>query len=340
MSRSVISTGCVMLVISAAFAQTSATSDYTVTPQVGPWMILVASYRGEEARLKAEEMCQELRSMKVPAYLYNRAEVEQRKEAERVAAIREQHKEQLRASGLPEDTKIPIKRIRIEDQLAVLVGGFKDDVAARKCLDEIRKLKPSEKLQLKAWVPGPDGKMSEQPVNPFQGAFVCRNPSVPVEKAGSDGAPDPRLKEYNAGESYSLLKCPKPWTLVVRSYQGVAVVESQSAAKSVMSKFVGSKSGDLLNANARMAHQLAESLRTKQKGQIGLGLEAYVLHTEYSSYVTVGGYDGPDDPKLHQMQQTLMSEMNNPNTSLGKLNIIGNLQLLPQPLPMPVPQFK
>jgi hypothetical protein len=340
MFRSVISIGCMMLVISATFAQTSTAGNFIVTPQVGPWMILVASYRGEEARLKAEEMCQELRSMKVPAYLYNRAEVEQRKEAERIAAIRELRKEQLRASGLPEDTRIPIKTIRIEDQLAVLVGGFKDDVAARKYLDEIRKLKPSEKLQLKAWVAGPDGKMREQAVNPFQSAFVCRNPSIPVEKASQDGAPDPRLKEYNAGESYSLLKCPKPWTLVVRSYQGAAVVESQNAAKSVMSKFIGSKSGELLNANAQMAHQLAESLRSKQKGQIGLGLDAYVLHTEYSSYVTVGGFDGPDDPKLQQMQQSLMSEMNNPNTSLGRLNIIGNLQLLPQPLPMPVPQLK
>src|SRR5262245_53744945 len=107
-----------------------------------------------------------------------------------------------------------------------------------------------------------------------------------------------------------------------------------------MSKMMGSKSGELLNANAQMAHQLAESLRSKQKGQIGLGLEAYLLHTEYSSYVTSGGYDGTDDPKLLQMQQTLMSEMNNPNTSLGRLNLIGNLQMMPQPLPMAVPQVK
>jgi hypothetical protein len=335
-----ISMSVLLVVATSATANPPTTNAFAVTPQVGPWMICVASYRGEDARIKSEEMCQELRAMKVPAYLFNRAAEEQRNEAERVAALREQHKQQLKAAGLPEDTKVRIKSVRIEDQYAILVGGFKEDTAARKYLDEIRKLKPSEKLQLISYVPGPDGKMREQAVNPFQSAFVCRNPSVPVEKPNADNAPDPRLKEYNAGEKYSLLKCRKPWTLVVKTYQGAAIVQSQDTSPSLMEKLFGGKSGEILNANARMAHQLAESLRTKQKGQIGLGLEAYVLHTEYSSYVTVGGFDSPDDPKLLQMQQMLTSEISNPNTSLGRLNLIGSVQMLPTPIPMPVPQLK
>jgi hypothetical protein len=103
---------------------------------------------------------------------------------------------------------------------------------------------------------------------------------------------------------------------------------------------MGRKSGELLNANAKMAHQLAENLRMKQRGQIGLGLEAYVLHTEYTSYVTVGAFDAADDQKLLQMQQQLMNDMTNPNNSLGRLNMTANLQLNPMPLPMPVPQVK
>src|SRR5262245_51014093 len=142
MSRMLIGLAVSIAVIGVAPAQPA--SNFAVTPEVGPWMILVASYRGEDARSNADYMCRELRSnYKVAAYMFNRADEERRVEAERVAQIREQHKRRLRDAGLPEDTKLPIKTVRIEDQYAVLVGGFKDDVAARKALDEIRKLKPS-----------------------------------------------------------------------------------------------------------------------------------------------------------------------------------------------------
>jgi hypothetical protein len=312
-----------------------APSQFAVTPQVGPWMICVASYRGEEARANAEEMCRELRTRyKVPAYLFNRADEERRKEAERVADIREQHKARLREAGLPEDTRLPVRTIRIEDQYAVLVGGFKDDVAARKYLDDIRKLKPSEKLQLTAYVPDGQGKLRPQAVNPFQSAFVCRNPMVPAEKADANAGPDPRLKEYNAGESFSLLKCPKPWTLVVKSYQGAAVIQSQSASKSVMERMLPfARSGALLNANAKQAHEVAEFLKR-------FGFEPYVLHTEFSSYVTIGSFDGPDDPRLVQMQQAFVNELNNPKSNVGQLHVIGGVQFMLQPMPMAVPQFK
>jgi hypothetical protein len=321
-------------------AEPPAASDLTVTPQAGPWMILVASYRGDDSRLKAEEMCQELRQCRelqgknISTYVFNRAANEKRKEAERVAALREQRKQQLRAAGLPEDTPIRIPGTRIEDQYAVLIGGFKDDVTARKYLDEVRKLKPSQKLQLVAFVPGPDGKMREQPVNPFLSAFVCRNPSIPLEKPAQDDAPDPRLKEYNSGESYSLLKCPKPWTLVVKSYTGTSVVQAQSAPKSFMEKLNPlSNSGAILNANAKQAHEVAEFLHK-------FGYPAYVLHTEFTSYVTIGGFDAPDDSKLMQAQQAFVAEMNNPRSNVGQMNVNGGVQFFKQPMPMAVPQIK
>lgn len=308
---------------------------FAITPEVGPWMILVASYRGDDARAKAEGMCRELRTnYKVAAYLFNRADDERRAENERVAQIREQHKRKLREAGLPEDTKLPIKTVRIEDQYAVLVGGFKDDIAARKGLDDIRKLKPSESLQLTAYMPDASGKMREQAINPFQSAFVCRNPRVPNEKAGANEGPDPRIKEYNAGESFSLLKCSGPWTLVVKSYTGAAVIQSQNAPKSVMEKLMPfGKGGALLNANARQAHEVADVLKK-------IGFDSYVLHTEYSSYVTIGAFSGPDDPKVPQMQTAFVNEMNNPKSRLGQLHTVGGVQFLPQPMPMAVPQFK
>jgi hypothetical protein len=224
------------------------------------------------------------------------------------------------------------------DEYAVLVGGYNDDVTARKKLDEIRKLQPSQKLMHTAIARDAAGKAHEQAVNPFQSAFVCRNPSIPIEKPATDNDTEQQLKEYNAGEKYSLLKCPKPYTLVVKSYQGAAVVQAQSASSSVMDKawgVFGKKGGDVLNANARQAHQAAEFLRNKQPG---LDFEAYVLHTEYSSYVTIGAFDSPDDPKLDQVRRAFVNEMNRPSSGVSQLH--ARTQFFTEPMPMQVPKVK
>jgi hypothetical protein len=311
-------------------------SAYTVTPQAGPWMICVASYSGPPSQGLAEELAQEIRTQfHLPAFVFNRSAEEKQREQDRIASIRAAQKKYLEEHNLPADTRLPpVKTVRIEDQYAVVVGGYKDDAAARKTLDDIRKLQPSQKLQGVAYVPDAAGKMHEEAVNPFRGAFVCRNPSVPAEKQAADNQPDPRLKEYNAGESYSLLKCRKPWTLVVKSYRGASMVQSQSTPSSVMEKFglTGKKAGDLLNANAKMAHQLAEILRSKPH----YNFEAYVLHTEYSSIVTIGGFDAPDDPRLLQLQKAFVSQMSDPATNLAKVHF--HFQFMAQPMPMAVPK--
>jgi hypothetical protein len=322
-------------VVPDGLAAPAGASAYTVTPQAGPWLICVASYSGPPSQGLAEELAQEIRAkFQLPAYVFNRSAEEKQREKERVARIREAQRQRLIEAGLSPDTKLPVKTIRIEDQYAVLVGGYKDDAAARKALDDVRKLQPSEKYQQWAYVPDASGKMHEQPINPFRAAFVCRNPSAPVEKQ-TDNKPDLRLKEYNADEKYSLLKCPKPWTLVVKSYQGAtAVLQQQSTPSSVMDKmWPGKKNGELLNAAAKQAHELAGFLHK-------FGFEAYVLHTEYSSYVTLGGFDGPDDPKLLQLRQAFVSEMGNPGSNIGQLHVKAMVGFIAQPMPMPVPRVQ
>jgi hypothetical protein len=313
------------------------TSALTVTPQAGPWMILAASYGGPPSRGQAEELATEIRTRySLPAYIFNRTAEERRAEQDRVARLKEEARKKLEADGLPATTPVYIKTVRrIEDQYAVLVGGYKDDVAARKALEDIRKLKPkSDGLNKIAYVPDAHGKMHEEAINPFQSAFVCHNPTVPVEKPKQDIDMGQRLKEYNVGETYSLLKCPKPFTMVVRVYKGESMVQSQTGSRSVMDK-MGMKFGSVLNANGNEAHKMAEFLRNKQPG---LGFEAYALHTEYNSYVTIGGFDSPDDPRLLQTMQYFLKEMNRPGSGVNQLHM--RAQLLTDPMLMPVPQVK
>ena len=165
--------------------------DFTVTPQAGPWMILVASYRGDDSRLKAEEMCQELRQCRelqgknISTYIFNRAAEEKRKESERVAACASSASSNSAQPGLPEDTPIRIPGTRIEDQYAVLVGGFKDDVAARKYLDDVRKLKPSQKLQLVGFRAGPGWQAARASGQSVPQRVCLPQPVHPDREAGS-----------------------------------------------------------------------------------------------------------------------------------------------------------
>jgi hypothetical protein len=312
------------------------TSALTVAPEAGPWMICAASFGGQPARSQAEELATEIRTRyTLPAYVFNRTGEERRAERERVARAKDEQRKKLEQDGLPADTPIYVKTVHIEDQYAVLVGGYKDDAAARKALDAIRKLHPSEKFDRLAYVPDPTtGKVREEGINPFQSAFVCRNPTVQVEKPKQDSGPDPRLKKYNSGESYSLLKCPKPFTMVVKAYKGESVVQAQSASSSVFARVGQDRQfGSILNANANQAHQVADFLRK-------FGVEAYVLHTEYNSYITVGAFDSATDPRLAQMQRWFVSEMNNPSSNVGQLHMKAMVQFAPDPMPFPVPQVK
>jgi hypothetical protein len=319
-------------------------SALTVTDQAGPWMILAASYTGQPARGQAEELATEIRARyNLPAYVFNRTGAERRREQERVAKLKEERRQQIVAAGLPADTPVHIKTIRIEDQYAVLVGGYKDDVMARKDLDRIRTLKPSDKYLKSAYVPDEKGKMHEEAINPFQSAFVCRNPAIPIEKPAQDTGPDPRLKQYNADESYSLLKCGKPWTLVVKVYKGASMIQAQGSSGSVMERMgLARKSGELLNANGNEAHKVAEVLRTKPKQvrtqQVGVSFDAFVMHTEYNSYVTIGAFDSPDEPQVTQTMQAFLNEMERPGSAVNQLHT--KVQFLARPTPMPVPQVK
>src|SRR5262245_18912411 len=208
--------------------------------------------------------------------------------------------------------------------------------AARKYLDTVRKFPPpsNPKLMDHAFTAGTaeDGKTriaEQRPINPFTIAFVAPNPTVKQERAAEDAA-DPFLKELNSGESLSVLRCSKPWTLMVRVYPGLASIAPQSAAEGVLSKVGLGKGSELLNASALQARQVAELLRKMPEQR----LEAYVLHTRHSSLVCVGQYDSDRDERLLENQRLLAGLKLQDQKSGLVLD-----QLVPQPRPMKIPRF-
>ncbi|MCS6849633.1 MAG: hypothetical protein NZ700_00510 [Gemmataceae bacterium] len=315
--------------------------EFYVTPAAGPWLICAASFTGPNSAALAHDLVVELRQKyRLPAYVFNRSNEERRKQREEIEAKRRQQEEFFLKAGLDPATAASMVRVRttrIEDQYAVLVGGYKDMDTARKALDDIRKLKPSQKF-MGSVVQGTQktGQVSERTwLNPFATAFVVHNPTVPMPPP--DNKPDPLLKQLNADEPYSLLKCRKPWTLVVKDFPGASVIVPANTPPGSFLERIGlsRKSSEVLNAGALQAQQLAKALREMKEMQF----EAYVLHTRHNSLVTVGGFDSPNDPKMQETIRKLASfrftgppDLTNPQGGPGLLS------LWPQPLPMEVPR--
>ncbi len=309
-----------------------------ITPEAGAWVICAGSYMGEEASGLAHQLAEQLRTRhNLPAYIFDRGDDE-------LKQYQEEHRR--REAALGPDIHLPFRHPRVTSQFAVLIGGFADIDSANAALAKVKKL-PQPDLKLRNGADAFDTEYGIIPdaskksanlvpvkVNPLARAFVTRNPTVPHEAPGP-AKPDPIWKELNAGEAYSLLKNPKPWTLVVKQYTGSVGIQQNNNETSFLKKLgqMGRNPGDVITAAGLQAHHLAEFLRDKR-----IGFDAYVLHTRNSSIVTVGGFDSPDDPELIRMRQRL--ERLKFNTAPGATAARGDpIGLFAHPLPMEVPRF-
>jgi hypothetical protein len=312
------------------------TREYQVMPSQGPWMICIQSYSGPDAPALAVQLALELRNTyKLPAFIFNHGAEERRQEMDRVAQIVQKQRDYLAQMNVTPDpkTKIRVKHMRIEEQCAVLVGGYKTVEAARASLDAIRKLPPPDptriKVQHEMFIAQADadgklnaGSASKASHGLFMQGFVVRNPTVPAERPVNKDEMDlAYLQKLNAGEQFSLLHCPRKYTLAITQMQTPTVVQSRSTSSSFMDSLgLGSTPAGKADAAANNAHNLAEVLRKAN-------LEAYVLHTKFSSVVTVGGYDSIDDPRLKHDQERLCN-----------LHLPPMVRQFPQPMPMVVPR--
>jgi hypothetical protein len=322
---------------------------YALTPQSGLWLICAAHYGGDDAAEFARQMVNWVRAHGFAAYAYNRGAEERQRanEEERrkaaafpdyrpLIAVTAEEADAMERSPHPPTTGVMRPRYtRVQEQCVVLIGGYPDPDAANAALKQVRKL-PMPDIKLPSGLPAfdhlmgdartPEGKtiQGEVTVNPFQTAFVTRNPLVaqaPKPKF------DPAWARLNSREEYSIFKCPRPWTLAVRQYAGMLTAAPAEASGGIFDKmFGGKKEGEMLNAAAYNAHELARTLRR-------LNFDAYVLHTRTTSVVTVGGFDSPTSPEVNRLKQRLAA-LQAQVIATSKQDPFG---FLPYPQPMEVP---
>jgi hypothetical protein len=320
------------------------TYKYQVSPQAGPWLVCVQTFKGVQAQQLAEELAEILiRDFKIPTYLYDYGHKQREAERARVEKLRQERREmfiQMEKQGLPPTVdglrRWYVPEMKIDDEFAVLVGKsgrqLKDMEAARDYLDDIRKIKNlPKKFHLRPWISSDEGKKAEEAnvfINPFVLAMVVHNPTMPLERQQDDPAKaDKFLKELNSDEDYSLLKCRKTWTLVVKVYQAPSELLNREGPAMTPRFNPNKKEGEsYLNIGALQAHRLAEFLRKS------LETEAYVLHHRYYSLVTVGQYDAPDDPQLLAHQKTFANMQLKTKTGQALETFSA------QPLPMRIPK--
>jgi hypothetical protein len=319
-------------------AKADPNQDLFVSKEQGPWLICVTCYSGPQAPTSAREMVTELCDRyKLPAYVFSKRDEERRVEFERVKKIVEDYHKYCVENHLSPDPHFRVRTKQIEYEYAILVGNYPDADVAHRALDTIRNLKPPEnkKLCAVALVPelnNPDGKPATTPkspnpnekkkppeptyLSPFKGAFVVHNPAIKQERpADWDKLDMAVLKRLNRGENFTLLNCPKNknYTLVVRQFSLPA--ETRSSTGNIFGKINPFAHQSDIDVQAHNAHNLAELIHKTTH------LDAFVLHTKYSSMVTVGAFDSLEDPALRATQEMLKNQYK-----------------IPMPVPMAVPK--
>lgn len=328
-------------------------ADIKVTPQAGEWMICVHVYKGEEAHQMARQLVSVLRSKEYGlwAYIFDHTpEARKKQETIRQEQI-DKYVHSYKVMGLPppKELKIRVPKVEVQDEVAVLVGGYKDMKTARAALDELKKLpmpRPypdTEELQKKE----PDlskcvkmDKMwiikNKQPtevyVNPLTQGFVAKNPVLPKQASNATEWDLSLLKALNADESFSLLKCPKKITLVVKEYRLPTYIQQGDTPPDTGKKSIFGQSPERTDLAYHNAHNLAGLLRERGK------FDTYVLHDRAVSLVTVGGFDSLDDPAIKTTQQRITAYHQKVATLAQSSPQCDGLQIFPIGMPMKVPR--
>jgi hypothetical protein len=345
-----------------AVAPTTAHAWY-VRPDIGGWMVCVKSYTGPHAKAAAEELAKEIREThKAPAYLFERGSEEKRKQDEYIAKERAKQiaaqQEFLKTADKLRDeaalkgmefletpTRVRIPKLKtVEEQWAVLIGGWPDDVTARQALTTIRTW-PSPKnpnLMDSGMVmrKGADGKSQGETTyfNPYAAAHVVPNPVAAKVETAESAETLKALFRLNEKETLSTLHVAKPYTLVVKSFHPARKgLMDKDGEKSVVQKLFGGggPDGREMQACANQAAELCKALRNPSFKP--RPYDAAVLHTFYGSIVTVGGFDSLEDPALLDTARQL-DALTFTMTQADTQKTEHNVKMFDNIFPMPVPK--
>ncbi len=281
---------------------------YWLTKDEGPWLIMCASFSGENGLHQANDLVHELRSQQnLNAFVYTMKvdlpETINGAGTGRVDIVDEGHFE---ARSL----QFKFANGGAFEEIAVLIGNFSglDDRNAELTLEKIKTMRPKS-LAFNETVPtnqslgywrdvyrkvsgDPDAKKK----GPMGQAILIPSPLLPEEYFAQKHV-DKFILDLNRGTEFSLLDCPKMYSVRVATFRGETTfnlneIEQLKNDELRLRKLGMSREKSKLAEALDKAHRLTKELRKAD-------IEAYEFHDRFESYVCVGGFDwlkrsGPD----------------------------------------------
>ncbi|MEO2036570.1 MAG: hypothetical protein ABGZ35_31225 [Planctomycetaceae bacterium] len=274
----------------------------------GPHLILVTTLRdvdfalkseGMSAKQAADEIVYQLRLKRIPAYVY--------------------HQKQQRSNEG--------RFIARQEGIAILAGNFEspDHRHAQVVLDFVQKFQPEFLRQQK------NGAIiaAKDAAQPFKRAFIIANPLRSAEEMRSKTV-DKDLVKLNADSGeVSLLKNRGTYSVKVATFSGSAVVQVNGRESKEALDLFRETLGKNLDESGQMAWELATALRDASRYGYGRDYDSWVLHNRHKSYVTVGSFDSPDDPRIKQLVEEFRAK-DKPNPKTGRTKVTPELFSIPK----------
>lgn len=249
-------------------------TEYTLSETNGPWLIYATRFSGPQARQNANALALELRrDANCKAYVYSKA----------FNFDLNSEKKQNRNPYAP---SFNYKKKGTVEEYAVLIGDFAslEDKDLQNTLKAIKVAHPMTMYRLQGVLNPPN--VPQGTPGPLRMAFGVTNPLLPPEFFKQEGAIDEFVLGLNTKRPYSLLNCPRRYTVQVATFTGKVEINPEKVQEILDGKkpFTQRKVSEL-DYGMKAAQELCRILREKHK------IEAYEFHDRYSSIVTVGSFD-------------------------------------------------
>jgi actin-related protein len=250
---------------------------YLLNEKNGPWLILLCSFKDKptdkikDAENKANTLVYELRKrFKLKAYVFA-GEFNLNLKNDLKSDINLRHSDR----SIAKNKKYNKGGVFVE--YVVLVGDYQSPDELQKDLERIRKIEPECMFQMFP-------KSSAAPNRrPFPMPLAVPNPILPTSYIAQTGSNFKFIEKFNEKREFSLLSCPRKYTVQVATFNGKTVFRGDTNVNFYKNHTTKEQKTQLELAEAS-AEKLCRALRKH-------GFEAYQYHDQFSSIVTVGGFD-------------------------------------------------
>ncbi|MDR2345717.1 MAG: hypothetical protein LBE18_06590 [Planctomycetaceae bacterium] len=253
---------------------------YILNEKNGPWLILLCSFKDKptdkikDAENKANILVYELRKkFKLNAYVFaGKFDFNLKNDLKTDV--------NLRISDKSSAYNKKYNKGGVFIEYVILVGDYQSQEELQKDLEKIRNISPDCMFKMFP------KSASDPHRRPFPMPIAVLNPILPASYIARSNDNLDFIRQLNNKREFSLLSCSRKYTVQVATFTGRTVFRNDANITNLYenSKLPVNEKKSQLQLAEISAEKLCVTLRKK-------GIEAYQYHDQFSSIVTVGGFD-------------------------------------------------